>query len=34
MRLALEQDITFFGTPNPSTILKLVETAEVELKTR
>jgi hypothetical protein len=26
MRLALEQDITFFGTPNPSTILKLVET--------
>ena len=27
MRLALEQDITFFGTPNPSTILKLVESA-------
>ena len=27
MRLALEQDITFFGTPNPSTILKLVENA-------
>jgi hypothetical protein len=27
MRLALERDITFFGTPNPSTILKLVETA-------
>jgi hypothetical protein len=26
MRLALEQDITFFGTPNPSTILKLVDT--------
>jgi hypothetical protein len=26
MRLALEHDITFFGTPNPSTILKLVET--------
>ena len=25
MRLALEQDITFFGTPNPSTILKLVD---------
>lgn len=25
MRLALECDITFFGTPNPSTILKLVE---------
>src|SRR6266550_1203025 len=25
MRLALEHDITFFGTPNPSTILKLVE---------
>jgi hypothetical protein len=28
MRLALEQDISFFGTPNPSTILKLVETAD------
>ena len=27
MRLALEHDITFLGTPNPSTILKLVETA-------
>jgi hypothetical protein len=27
MRLALEQDISFFGTPNPSTILKLVESA-------
>ena len=27
MRFALEQDITFFGTPNPSTILKLVESA-------
>lgn len=26
MRLALEQDITFLGTPNPSTILKLIET--------
>lgn len=26
MRLALEHDITFLGTPNPSTILKLVET--------
>jgi hypothetical protein len=25
MRLALEHDITFLGTPNPSTILKLVE---------
>jgi hypothetical protein len=25
MRLALEHDISFFGTPNPSTILKLVE---------
>jgi hypothetical protein len=28
MRLALEQEISFFGTPNPSTILRLVETAE------
>jgi GH3 auxin-responsive promoter len=28
MRLALEQEISFFGTPNPSTIIKLVETAE------
>lgn len=27
MRLALENDITFFGTPNPSTILKLIESA-------
>jgi hypothetical protein len=27
MRLALEQDISFFGTPNPSTILRLVESA-------
>jgi hypothetical protein len=27
MRLALEQEITFLGTPNPSTILRLVETA-------
>jgi hypothetical protein len=27
MRLALEQDISFFGTPNPSTILKLVQGA-------
>jgi hypothetical protein len=27
MRLALENDITFFGTPNPSTILKLLESA-------
>ncbi len=27
MRLALEHDITFFGTPNPSTILKLLESA-------
>jgi len=26
MRLALEHDISFLGTPNPSTILKLVET--------
>lgn len=26
MRLALAQDITFIGTPNPSTILKLVQT--------
>jgi hypothetical protein len=25
MRLALEHDVTFFGTPNPSTILKLIE---------
>jgi GH3 auxin-responsive promoter len=28
MRLALEQDISFFGTPNPSTILRLVETVD------
>jgi len=28
MRLALEQEISFFGTPNPSTILKLVESAD------
>jgi GH3 auxin-responsive promoter len=28
MRLALEQDVTFIGTPNPSTILRLVETAD------
>jgi hypothetical protein len=27
MRLALEQDISFIGTPNPSTILKLVQSA-------
>ena len=27
MRLALEQDISFFGTPNPSTILKLIKSA-------
>jgi hypothetical protein len=27
MRLALEDDISFFGTPNPSTIIKLIETA-------
>ena len=27
MRLALEHDISFFGTPNPSTILKLVDSA-------
>jgi hypothetical protein len=27
MRLAMEQDISFFGTPNPSTILKLVQSA-------
>jgi hypothetical protein len=26
MRLALEHDISFFGTPNPSTILKLIDT--------
>jgi hypothetical protein len=28
MRLALEHGISFFGTPNPSTILRLVETAD------
>ncbi|HXG50211.1 MAG TPA: GH3 auxin-responsive promoter family protein [candidate division Zixibacteria bacterium] len=28
MRLALEHDVSFLGTPNPSTILKLVETAD------
>ncbi len=28
MRLALEHNITFLGTPNPSTILKLVESAD------
>lgn len=28
MRLGLEHEITFFATPNPSTILKLVETAD------
>ena len=28
MRLAIEQEISFFGTPNPSTILRLVETAD------
>ena len=28
MRLALEYDISFLGTPNPSTILKLVESAD------
>ena len=28
MRLALEHDITFLGTPNPSTILRLVETRQ------
>src|SRR6266545_4306928 len=28
MRLALEYEISFFGTPNPSTILRLVETAD------
>lgn len=29
MRLALEHEISFFGTPNPSTILKLAETADL-----
>jgi GH3 auxin-responsive promoter len=28
MRLALEHEISFFGTPNPSTILKLIESAD------
>ncbi|MEA2657683.1 MAG: hypothetical protein QOF64_261, partial [Candidatus Binatota bacterium] len=28
MRLGLEHDITFFASPNPSTILRLVETAD------
>jgi hypothetical protein len=28
MRLAMEHDISFCGTPNPSTILKLVESAD------
>ncbi|HVO95132.1 MAG TPA: GH3 auxin-responsive promoter family protein [Terriglobales bacterium] len=28
MRLGLEHEVTFFATPNPSTILKLVETAD------
>ena len=28
MRLAMEHQISFFGTPNPSTILKLVENAD------
>jgi GH3 auxin-responsive promoter len=28
MRLAVEQNVTFLGTPNPSTILRLVETAD------
>jgi len=28
MRVAIEQDVTFLGTPNPSTILRLVETAD------
>lgn len=28
MRLAIEQDVTFLGTPNPSTILRLVQTAD------
>ncbi|HKY06900.1 MAG TPA: GH3 auxin-responsive promoter family protein, partial [Candidatus Binatia bacterium] len=29
MRLAMEYDISFCGTPNPSTILKLVESADL-----
>jgi len=28
MRMALEQDVTFLGTPNPSTLLRLVDTAD------
>jgi len=28
MRIAIEQEVTFLGTPNPSTILRLVETAD------
>lgn len=28
MRIAIEQDVAFLGTPNPSTILRLVETAD------
>lgn len=28
MRVAIEQDVAFLGTPNPSTILRLVETAD------
>jgi len=28
MRVAIEQDVTFLGTPNPSTIIRLVETAD------
>ncbi|HEV8720488.1 MAG TPA: GH3 auxin-responsive promoter family protein [Candidatus Binatia bacterium] len=28
MRLALEHEISFFGTPNPSTILRLIETTD------
>ena len=29
MRVAIEQDVTFLGTPNPGTILRLVETADL-----
>jgi len=29
MRLAIEQDVSFLATPNPSTIMKLTETADV-----
>ena len=28
MRIAIAQDVTFLGTPNPSTIIRLVETAD------